>query len=82
MLNFFNTGIQNCGVIYKNRDCKSLLKEINNLRNFKNIFLSQEEYLSGSKSYLKKNPAPGRNLLHKLNCSFIFENNKFKKEMT
>ncbi len=82
MLNFFNTGIQNCGVIYKNRDCKSLLKEINNLRNFKNIFLSQKEYLSGSKSYLKKNPAPGRNLLHKLNCSFIFENKKFKKEMT
>ena len=77
MLKFLKTGIQNCGIIYTKKECKTLLKEIYKTRNFKKIFLSKSEYLKGDRSFFKKNPSPGRNLLHKTNCSFIFENNNF-----
>ena len=82
MLKFLKTGIQNCGIIYTKKECKTLLKEIYKTRNFKKIFLSKSEYLKGDRSFFKKNPSPGRNLLHKTNCSFIFENNRFKDEMS
>lgn len=81
MLNFLKSGIQNCGVIYEKKNCKKLLREIYNTRNFKRIFLSKKKYLAGDQSFFKTNPSPGNNLLHKLNCSFIFENKIFVKEM-
>jgi hypothetical protein len=34
-----------------------------------------------NQTYFGTNPKPGRNLLHQLNCSFIFENKKFLSEM-
>ena len=81
MLNFLKNGIENCGVVYSKKNCDNLLKEIYKTRNFKNIFLSRKDFLKGVKSNSKQNPSPGNNLLHKLNCSFIFENNFFNKEM-
>ena len=81
MYNFLKSGIQNCGQIYGASDCKSFLDKIYKTRNFKNIFLNKKDYLSKDRSYFGTNPKPGRNLLHKLDCSFIFENSSFIKEM-
>ena len=81
MFNFLKNGIENCGTIYSNNDCKKLLKEIHKTRNFEKIFLSRKNFLKGNKYNLKQNPSPGNNLLHKLDCSFIFENNFFIKKM-
>lgn len=81
MYKFINSGIQNCGKTYQLSHCKRLLKTIYQTRNFKKIFLTQKEFDSTNQSYFGTNPKPGRNLLHKLDCSFIFDNKKFISEM-
>ena len=70
----FKNGVENCGVVYSKKDCNRLLKEIYKTRNFKNIFLSKKNFLNKKKLNIKLNPSPGNNLLHKIDCSFIFEN--------
>ena len=81
MLNFLKNGIENCGVIYTKEECNNLLKEVFKTRNFKKIFLTKKNFLDKNKSNLKLNPSPGNNLLHKINCSFIFENKFFINKM-
>ena len=81
MLNFLKNGVENCGVVYSKKDCNRLLKEIYKTRNFKNIFLSKKNFLNKKKLNIKLNPSPGNNLLHKIDCSFIFENKFFINKM-
>lgn len=83
--NFFlfkKNGIQTCGKIYSKIKCKSLLKKIKKNRNFKNIFLTKKKFINEKQNLSGgTNPRPGHNLLHKLNCDFIFTNKKFRDEM-
>jgi hypothetical protein len=78
---FEKDGIQNCGSIYKKKDCLKLIRDVKKNRDFKKIFFSKKEYQKSSKTPFGSNPKPGYNLLHKLDCKFIFDNKKFKKEM-
>ena len=79
-LNFKNDGIESLGQIFDHRDCKKLLREIKKTRNLNKLFLSPKEFkeTNNTKGY---NPKPGRNLLEKLNSSFIFDNKTFVKKM-
>ena len=79
-LNFKNDGIESLGQIFDQRDCKKLLREIKKTRNLNKLFLSPKEFkeTNNTKGY---NPKPGRNLLEKLNSSFIFDNKTFVKKM-
>jgi hypothetical protein len=78
-MKFLNNGVEECGIIYNKKDCSKLIKEIHKTRNFKSLFLSFKNWKSKKYQIIKNNPAPGRNLLHKLEISFIFENKKFIK---
>ena len=46
-------------------------------KNFKNIFISEKIFYKKKKISRGVNPGPGRNLLHTLDCKFIFEDKKF-----
>jgi len=81
-MNFLKNGITKCGKIFNETDCRKLLREIYNLRDFNTLFLSQKIWKSKKFDNLKKNPGPGRNLLHKLETQFIFENKNFIKIMS
>lgn len=78
-MNFLKNGIKKCGVIFNKKDCNNLLKEIRQSRNFNNLFLSKNVWNSKKYNSEKKNPGPGRNLLHKVETKFIFENKNFVK---
>ena len=78
-MSFLKNGIEKCGVIFNKKDCNKLLKDIRKLRNFNNLFLSNKVWKNKKYDSLKKNPGPGRNLLHKLETKFIFENKNFIK---
>ena len=80
-MNFFKHGINFCGNVFATKDCKRLLKKIYLSRNFKNLFLTKKVWQSGKFKLIKNNPGPGRNLLHKLDTQFIFDNKKFSKYM-
>lgn len=81
-MKFLKNGIEKCGLIFNKKDCKKLIKEIYRVRKFNNLFLSVNDWKSKKYQFVKKNPGPGRNLLHKLETSFIFENKKFTKILT
>jgi len=78
-MKFLNNGVENCGVLFKKKDCSKLIKIIHKTRNFKSIFLSFKNWKNKKYRIIKNNPGPGRNLLHKLETNFIFENKKFIK---
>lgn len=78
-MNFIKNGIKKCGIIFDNKDCKKLLKEVRQSRDFTNLFLSKKVWSSKKYDSIKNNPGPGRNLLHKLETKFIFDNRKFIK---
>lgn len=81
---FYNDGFESLGKCCDEKLCRQLNKKIYSIRNFNNIFLTKSEYLKlkKRKTIIKgNNPRPGRNLLHKLNSSFIFENKKLIKNM-
>ena len=79
-LNFKNDGIESLGQIFNKTDCKKLLRSIKRNRNLDKLFLSSKSFkeTNYTKGY---NPKPGRNLLEKLNSSFIFDNKTFEKKM-
>ena len=41
-MNFIKNGIKKCGIIFDNKDCKKLLKEVRQSRDFTNLFLSKK----------------------------------------
>lgn len=83
-LKFINNGFFYFRSFLNDKKCSKLLRTVYKNRNFKNIFLSEKKFYQNYKKNKSKtglNPGPGRNLLHKLDCNFIFENEKFKKIM-
>ena len=79
---FEKCGIQQVGVVFKKKDCQTLLKAIHKTRDYKNLFLSKKVWLSKKWSFLNQNPSPGRNLLDKLETKFIFDNDKLSEHMS
>ena len=71
-MSFIKYGVENLGIVFKKNDCKKLIKEAYKTRNFRNIFLSKNEWQSGKLGHLRK--ILGRNLLDKLETKFIFSN--------
>ena len=78
-MSFLKNGIEKCGIVFSRNDCKKLLREVKKSRNFSSLFLSQKDWRNKKYDHMKRNPGPGRNLLHKLETNFIFENEVFKK---
>ena len=76
-MNFLKNGIEKSGVIFSKKDCQKLLKKIRKSRDFNNLFLSYKIWKSKKYDAIKRNPGFGRNLLHKLETKFIFENKNF-----
>ncbi len=81
-INFLNNGYEKLGNTFNKKECWRLIKSIHKVRNFKNLFLSKNIWLSKKYKSVKQNPSPGRNLLNKLETEFIFENKKLKKLFT
>ena len=78
MINFLNNGFEVKTNFFNGKDCLSLLNKVIKSRNFKKIWLSQKNY-KNNKVLKTLNPRPGRNLIEKLDTSFIFSNEKFIK---
>ena len=78
MINFLTNGYQIKSNFFQSKDCKSLLKKVITSRNFENIWLNENEY-KNNKILKTVNPRPGRNLIEKLDTSFIFSNTRFIK---
>ena len=78
-MNFIKNGIEKCGKIFNEKECKKLINQIYKLRDFRNLFINKIDWKVSKFKSFKKNPGPGRNLLHKLETKFIFENKKFIK---
>ena len=79
-MKFTTTGFEDLGKLINPSACNVLLKSIYKTRNFQKIFLTEKEYKkqlrnrnSGRYGF---NPRPGRNLLHKFDTNFIFEENR------
>ena len=81
-MSFIKYGVENLGIVFKKNDCKKLIKEVYKTRNFRNIFLSKNEWQSGKLGHFKQNPGPGRNLLDKLETKFIFDNKILSRSMS
>ena len=77
MKNFLKYGYEVNKSFFNKKDCKTILKKILNSRNFKNIWLSENEFKKRNKIIKTVNPRPGRNLIEKLDTKFIFSNDKF-----
>ena len=77
MKNFLKYGYEVNKDFFNKKDCKTILKKILNDRNFKNIWLSENEFKKRNKIIKTVNPRPGRNLIEKLDTKFIFSNDKF-----
>ena len=65
---------------FSEEECKRLLHEALVSRDFRQIFLSEQEFRS-SPSISGNNPRPGRNLLSRLDTSFIFSDSRFQSRM-
>ena len=79
-LNFKKNGVENLGELFDKKECKKLLNSIRRNRNLNKLFISPKNFKEAlyTKGY---NPKPGKNLLEKLNSSFIFDNHKFEQQM-
>ena len=76
MNTFISHGYQICEKIFDEDQCKLLLNNVSKTRDFTNIFLSEKEFKK-EENHSGVNPRPGRNLLEKLDTSFIFFNEDF-----
>ncbi len=74
---FLNNGLTYCGNFLSSQ-AKRLYEEAYNIIDFKNLFLSREEFETQDTS-LPSDPIPGRNLAEKLQPSFFFENPEIRK---
>jgi len=81
METFISHGYQVCENFFEKNKCKSLLYEAIKTRDLSNIFLSEDDFHNNEK-HKGVNPRPGRNLIEKLDTSFIFSSEKFNLEMT
>jgi hypothetical protein len=79
---FLKTGIIKFREIFSQKDCKKISNYVFKKRKLKNVFLNKKDYLKQKNIFQKTNPKPGKNLLHKLNTSFIFDNSRFNKILT
>ena len=77
MSNFLKFGFDTRKNFFNKNDCKFLLKNILKSRNFKNIWLKQNQYKYRNPILKTVNPRTGRNLIEKLDTRFIFSNKKF-----
>ena len=78
MKNFLTNAFETKRNFFVTKDCKLLLKQVINNRNFKKIWLSEKEFKK-NKILKTVNPRPGRNLIEKLDTTFIFSNKNFIK---
>tara|TARA_B100000575_G_C23111494_1_gene642102 strand:- start:835 stop:1725 length:891 start_codon:yes stop_codon:yes gene_type:complete len=76
MINFLKNGYEIKKSFFNPTQCSKLLKKVYQSRNFNKIWLSEHEY-KNNKILKTVNPRPGRNLIEKLDTSFIFSNEKF-----
>ena len=76
MMNFLKDGYEIKKNFFNSSQCSKLLKKVYQSRNFNKIWLSEQEY-KNNKILKTVNPRPGRNLIEKLDTSFIFSNEKF-----
>ena len=74
MNNFLKFGFDIKNNFFNKKDCKILLKKILKSRNFKNIWLTQNQYKYKNQILKTVNPRPGRNLIEKVDTKFIFSN--------
>jgi len=82
MNTFISHGYQTCENFFDEDQCKLLLNNVLKTRDFTNLFLSEKEFKKNEEYHQGVNPRPGRNLLEKLDTSFIFLNEDFNLEMT
>lgn len=76
MMNFLKDGYEIKKNFFNPIQCSKLLKKVYQSRNFNKIWLSEQEY-KNNKILKTVNPRPGRNLIEKLDTTFIFSNAKF-----
>ncbi len=76
MMNFLKDGYEIKKNFFNSGQCSKLLKKVYQSRNFNKIWLSEQEF-KNNKILKTVNPRPGRNLIEKLDTSFIFSNEKF-----
>ncbi len=76
MMNFLKNGYEIKKNFFNSGQCSKLLKKVYQSRNFNKIWLSEQEF-KNNKILKTVNPRPGRNLIEKLDTSFIFSNEKF-----
>ena len=76
MMNFLKDGYELKKNFFNSGQCSKLLKKVYQSRNFNKIWLSEQEF-KNNKILKTVNPRPGRNLIEKLDTSFIFSNEKF-----
>jgi hypothetical protein len=77
---FITEGYVSTPLFFDSIKIKKLCSKATKTRNFKNIFLSEKDYLK-NELYTGVNPMPGRNLAEKLDTNFIFSNTDFRKEL-
>ena len=81
MNTFISHGYQICEKIFDEDQCKLLLNNVLKTRDLTNVFLSEKKFKK-EENHLGVNPRPGRNLLEKLDTTFIFFNEDFNLKMT
>lgn len=77
---FISDGFQARPGFYDAGDCLRLLNAALATRRIEDMFLSETEFRSAP-TLKGTNPRPGRNLLAKLECDFIFSDPRFAEEM-
>lgn len=77
---FLQHGFEACGQVIDPAACGRLLAGVEETRDFNALFLSEEEFRSDPKRR-GTNPRPGRNLLGRMECDFIFANEFFGDRM-
>jgi len=77
---FLTEGYVSKPFFFDPKKIKNLSSKAAKTRSFKNIFLSEKNYLN-NQLYSGVNPMPGRNLAEKLDTNFIFSNKNFREEL-
>jgi hypothetical protein len=78
---FIENGYYQFPSFFDKKTCKNLLDQINSTRDYKEIFLTQEEY-KNKKKQKGNNPRPGRNLAGVLDTNFVFGSSNFQKTLS
>ena len=78
---FIKNGYYEFPSFFDKQTCKNLLDQTIKTRNYKKIFLTQEEY-KNKKKQRGNNPRPGRNLAGVLDTNFVFGSSNFQKTIS